>query len=562
MLRYYASLYLFILVIQLPAAAQDSTYRGREFWAGYGHHQFMETGTNTQELVFYLSTLQAPATVTITIDSAATPWTRTYNIPANTVITSDPMPKSGASDARLYSLDPAFGGSWSTGTIRKRGIHIESNVPIAVYSHMYGSSSSGASLMLPVQTWGYTYQSLNSRQQYAANCFSWTYVIAKEDNTSIEISPLVLTRAQDLTGLQPGTSTVIILQKGQIYQVLGANQGADANGNGGTSSDAYELTGTRIRSLSAGNPIAVFSGSSRTRNPGTCVPSGGDNDMVQLFPLHVWGRKYLAAPTAPSGSATAMASNIYKVLVNDPLTVVRKNGVVLTGLLNNSYYLYESNEPALIEADMPIMLAQFNSGQLCNPGSGDPDMYYLSPMDAGVTKVNCVRTTTEAIFVNYVTLIIPTAGISSLLIDGSNIFNHSYVHPSVPGYSVVVKSWTAAIGQFNIQSDSAFTGVSYGMGNVESYGYNIGADFKHNNGADPMVPMLWIGSISSNWFDARNWSTRHIPLLTDHVIIQAGTTFSPAIADGLMAECKSISVETGAAVNVGTNANLNVAGRQ
>jgi hypothetical protein len=561
MIRYCLPFFFLFSILSQKVTAQDSTYRGREFWVGYGHHQFMESGANSQELVLYLSTRQDPATVTISIDSASTPWSKTYNIPANTVIISDLIPKSGSSDARLFSPDPAMGGTGSTGIFRRKGIHIESDVPIAVYSHLYGSASAGASMVLPVQTWGYTYRSLNSKQQYAGNCFSWAYIIAKENNTTIEITPSVLTRNQLVSGLAPGVAKQVTLQKGQIYQVLGANVGADVNGSGGTNAAGYELTGTSVRSLSPGKPIAVFSGSSRTTNPATCGQGGGDNDMAQLFPLHIWGKKYLTAPLSSSLSAAVSGISIYKILVNDPQTVVRKDGVILTGIINNSCYIYESNAPAFIEADQPILLAQFMTTSGCMAGTGDPDMYYLSPIEAGVKMVNCVRTSHENITVNYVTFIIPTAGIASLLIDGSNIFNHSYVHPSLPGYSVVIKSWVGAISQFTIQSDSAFTGITYGMGSVESYGYNIGANFKPNNGSDPMVPMLWSGSTSSSWFNGDNWNTRKIPTATDHVLMPAGTLFIPLIHAGAVAECSSISIENGATINIDNSGSLQVTGK-
>jgi hypothetical protein len=386
-------------------------------------------------------------------------------------------------------------------------------------------------------------------------------VVASKDSTLIEIKPSVLTLYQNYTGLQPGVSKMITLQKGQVYQVLGANQAADSNGNGGTGVLGFELTGTSIRSLSIDKPIAVFSGSSRTLNKASCGSGGGDNDMVQVFPLHMWGKKYLTAPLPSSSSASYMSTSIYKIIVNDSTTIVSRNGVILSGLINSSYYLYESNQPDYIEANKPIMVAQFMTGGSCTTGLGDPDMYYISPIDAGIKQVNCVRTMKESITINYVTLIIPTTGLNSLLIDGSSTFNHSYAHPALPGYTVVIKSWTAAITQFSIQSDSAFTGISYGMGNVESYGYNLGANFSPSNGVDPLVPMVWTGTISTDWFTAGNWSTVRVPTEIDHVRIPGGTPFSPAIQNGRLAYCKSISVEANASVNVGSSANLNVTGK-
>ncbi len=540
-----------IAMIPLSILAQDSTYRGKEFWAGYGHHQFMEAGgNNSQELVFYLCAQDQPAVVTITIDSATVAWTRTYTVPANSVAVSDFIPKSGSSDARLYSLPVSIGGTSSSGLFRKKGIHIQSDVPIAVYSHIYGSASAGASILIPVSSWGYTYQSVNSVQRYATNCFSWAYVIAQADSTIVEITPSQPVRAQTVTGLQPGVASTILLQKGQIYAVLG-----DIVGSG---PDGYELTGTKIRSLSAGKPIAVFSGSSRTTNPASCGAGGGDNDMVQVFPLHIWGKDYLTAPLPSSSSASFASSNTIKIMVNDPQTVVTRNGVVLTGLVNNSYYKYESNTADHIRADKPIMVAQFMNGGSCTQSLGDPDMYYLSPIGSGIKKVNSLRTNRESISINYALIIIPTAGIGSLLFDGSPTFNHSYAHPQLPGYSVVVKSWSSAVNQFTIQSDSAFTGLSFGMGAVESYGFNLGANFKTNNGLDPLVRMVWTGSHSADWFNINNWNMARLPNATDDITIAAGRPFSPSIPAGQVAYCKSITVEPGAVVTVGTNAQLNI----
>jgi hypothetical protein len=41
-------------------------------------------------------------------------------------------------------------------------------------------------------------------------------------------------------------------------------------------------------------------------------------------------------------------------------------------------------------------------------------------------------------------------------------------------YSVVVKRWTSAKQQVRVECDSNFTGITYGLGSVESYGYNMG----------------------------------------------------------------------------------------
>lgn len=454
--------------------AQGLSNRGKEFWVGYGHHQFMERAANgvapnNMEMVLYFSAEQA-ATVTVTINGTA--YSRTYNVPANGVIASEFLPKAGTNDCRLYSDPPSSGGTGGEG-IFDRGIHIVSTVPIVAYAHIFGSASSGATMLMPVETWGYTYASINNFQRYADNCFSWIYIVAKENNTRVQIVPTVPTR----NGRPANVPFTVDLQKGQIYQVVGASLGGGVG---------HELTGTRVTAIANASgqcyPIAVFAGSSRTSIGCAGTGSSGDNIMQQIFPFQAWGKKYLTAPTSNSSSASSLMTNIYRVAVKDPATVVKRNGVTLTGIQRNFYYEFQSNTADYIEADKPIMVAQFMSSTGACPntsGDGDPEMIYLSPLEQGVKRVGFFRNNREAIGKNYLTLVIPTAGLASLKIDGSSTFSHTYTHPNLPGYSVVVRRWDVPLtgpppGRCAVESDSAFTAITYGLGSVESYGYNAG----------------------------------------------------------------------------------------
>lgn len=478
---------IMLLAFGLEGFAQNLSNRGKEFWVGYGHHQFMEPGqSNSQEMVLYFSAEQA-ANVTVTVRGRTATQTTTYAVPANTVISSSTMPKAGPNDCRLYDVPPTFGGNGGEG-IFVMSIHIESDVPIVAYAHIYGSASSGATMLMPVETLGYSYVSINSKQAYAANCFSWAYCIATHDNTVVEITPSIASRLNKPAGV-PFTVT---LNKGEIYQIMGGPEGA---------STKPEMSGTKFRSIAnaAGDcyPIAVFSGSSRTRNPFACGSSGGDNDNQQCFPTQAWGKRYLTAPTSSSTGASNLMINAYKVLVKDPTTVVTRNGVPLTGLQQNSYYYFESNTADYIIADKPVMVAQFmTGGSACmNGGVGDPEMIYISPIEQGIKNIGFYRNTEENIQVNYLTLIVPTPGLPSLLIDGSSTFDHTYSHPQLAGYSVVVKRWSSAQAQAKASCDSAFTAITYGLGSVESYGYNAGTLINNLNAVssihnvpDPTTP--------------------------------------------------------------------------
>ncbi|MCW3467600.1 PKD domain-containing protein [Chitinophaga nivalis] len=463
---FFAIIVLMLQAVALLTNAQNLSNKGKEFWVGYGHHQFMEMGqSNSQEMILYLSA-EYPATVTVSI--TGTTWTRTYNVPANSVIATDLIPKSGGIDARLYSLPPSFGGTGGEGVFQNKSIHIKSNVPIVAYAHIYGSASSGATMLMPEETWGYSYISVNSQQYYDNNCYSWMFAIANHDNTVIEITPSVTSR----NGRPAGVPFTATLNKGDIYQLVGESLG---------NSQGRELTGTTVKSIANSNgecyPIAVFSGSSRTSIACGSMGGSGDNNIQQIFPFQAWGKRYLTAPTSESGTASNLENSIFKVVVKDPTTVVKKNGVVQTGLIANSYYEFVSNTADFIEADKPVLVAQFmpSSGACGNGGSlGDPEMFYLSPIEQAIKRVGFYRNVREQISVNYLTMIIPTAGLNSLRIDGSPTFDYSYAHPNLNGYTVVVKRWDATSAQCITTSDSAFTAITYGLGSVESYGYNAG----------------------------------------------------------------------------------------
>ena len=480
-------LILSLLFFGLKGFNQNLSNRGKEFWVGYGHHQFMEPGqTNGQEMVLYFSAEPGqPANVTVTVQGRTAVQTTNYFVPAGTVIASNYMPKSGPNDCRLYDVPPTFGGNGGEGLFIM-SIHIESDVPIVAYAHTFGSASSGATMLMPVETYGYAYVSINSRQAYANNCFSWAYVVASHDNTTVEITPSVLTRL----GKPAGVPFTVNLNKGQVYQIIGANP------TGGSS--ALEVSGTKFRSIANATgdcyPVAVFSGSSRTWNTISCGSGGGDNDNQQCFPTQAWGKRYLTAPTSRSTSASQFHTNSYKVLVKDPTTVVKRNGTIIpvASLQQNSFYFFESGTADLIEADKPVMVAQFMTGGSClGGGLGDPEMIYISPLEQGIKRIGFYRNTREAITVNYLTLIIPNNGVPSLRIDGSAAFDHSYPHPRLAGYTVVVKRWApSAQSQAIVTSDSAFTAITYGLGSVESYGYNAGTLINNLNAISSIQNVL------------------------------------------------------------------------
>ena len=452
-----------VFATSFAAFGQDFSNKGKDFWVAYGYHQVMNAGGgggNGQNMVLYFAA-DVASVVTVSIPGLA--YTQTYNVAANTIFTTPIIPKGPGIDARL-----------NTNGLFDKGIHITSDFPIVAYAHIYNSSVSGATVLLPTNTLGKEYNSINyTNNSNVGNSNCWFYVIATEPGTTdVEITP-----SAAAIGHLAGVPFTVTLQQGQVYNVMGT-----VTGNSGT-----DLTGSIVKSVSAGNVckrIAVFSGSGRIYINCGAGGTSSDNYMVQSFPRAAWGKKYLTAPTG-----STMSRNIFRVCVSDPLAQVKVNGVLtILPLINNFYYeIPATNAPQLIESNLPITVAQYITTQgTCGNGSpGDPEVIYLSSVEQNISSVLF----NSNLLVNpsppglphqhWVNAIIPNGGtaLSSFRIDGNAPIATFNVHPQDPAYSYI-QIPNLALGQHTLFSDSGFNAIAYGFASTESYGYNAGTNVR------------------------------------------------------------------------------------
>ncbi len=333
---------LILFTFLLPSTrlfAQDRSNKGKEFWLGYGNNYNFtnESPLNSQTLVVYISA-EEPATVTVSVNN--TGWSQTVSVPAHTVDFSVIIPKSGPDDARIL-----------TEGLSTHGIHIVSDTPVVVYAHQYRSQLSGATMLMPVETYGYSYYSLNYTQT-ASNVqdwYSWFFVVASEDNTRLEITVSDTTQG----GWIKGQTYIVNLNKGELYNVFGK-----AIFDGTPEGASKDLTGSKIVSVTGADgtchPVAVFSGSSGIR---LCSGDGGEFVQQQVFPANAWGTRYLTYHTLNNTSTNVTTPNLnfFRIAVQDPSTIVKRNAVILTGLIDNFYYEYSGTSGDYIEADKPIL---------------------------------------------------------------------------------------------------------------------------------------------------------------------------------------------------------------
>ncbi|MBS1642655.1 MAG: PKD domain-containing protein [Bacteroidetes bacterium] len=474
-------LVIILLLILSVAYSQNFSNKGKDFWLGYGYHVSMAgnpSGGGSQDMVLYF-TSDKNANVTVNIPSNG--YTATYSVTANQVTVSNPLPKAGSSDARIYD----------TGYYN-RGIHITSDADIVAYAHIYNQNVSGASLLFPTNTLGKDYYVISYNQSSNSNSAnSFAFVVAVETGiTQVEITPSVTNK----NGRVAGVPFTVNLTQGQVYSLMGITSGLTGT----------DLTGTRIRSISSAGSckkIAVFCGTGKisigaNSSGGNNQTGSGDNLFAQAVPATAWGLRYLTSPT------TSQPSNYYRICVADPTTVVKVNGsVISTSYLQRGFFYELKNSTPLttpgngigqantstgvwnlIEADKPINVAQFCTTQADdgNPNlstGGDPEMIYLSPVEQTINSITLYSATKYQILQSFINVIIKKGGTNSFTLDGVSKTSSFLPHPQDPNYYYASFPVTSP-NSHTLYSDTGFNAIAYGFGSAESYGYNAGTNIK------------------------------------------------------------------------------------
>jgi len=430
--------------------AQDFSNKGKEFWLGYGNHQEMYN-TNKQGMTVYIT---SDVNTNATVEIAGINFKRTVAVTAFQITQVD-IPNTANLDKEGKS---------------SLGIHVTADKSVVVYAHIYYASVSGATLCLPVATLGREYYSVNYTQLaqpgVSSTSYSYFFITATEDNTTIEITPA----ANTIGGKPAGVTFTEVLNKGEVYQVLSNT----------------DLTGSTIKSVNTGTGckrIAVFCGSGRLGiGCGTTNAAVGSSDNLfqQMYPVSTWGKKYITVPSKNR------PKNYYRIISTNPgIANVRLNGqpIAATSFINNFYYEFVGTSTNLIESDAPVLVAQYFTTQSCgeSTGYGDPEMIYLNPVeqtisDVTLTSMRLLNVSTRNLhFINIVVKNTPAA-LNSMQVDGVLIGSEFQPLPQDNNYAFTQKD--VLIGTHRIVCDSGFNAIAYGFAGTESYGYSAGTNLK------------------------------------------------------------------------------------
>ncbi|MCB0642097.1 MAG: IgGFc-binding protein, partial [Phaeodactylibacter sp.] len=404
---------------------------GTEFWLGY-----MEN----LDLAF-----NDPPVFTLYVDAAQT-TTVTVEVPQTGLVLNFTATAGTTTD---YTLPSAIWYTENSEVIDNKGIKVTADAPIQLYAFHYRAYFSESTLVLPITELDTDYWLPCFYDDYGSNSPSSFVIVSTADDNEIEITPSNFT-----LGLHPaGVPFTVTLDAGQNYPVQAIG----------------DLTGSRVRSLSD-QPIAIFSGAQEA-NVELCAANSHLYD--QAIPNSLWGTEYYFVPLRGQGG------DVVKILAQEDGTQVYFNCALETTLDAGEFYRVELSAPTVINAQLPITVAQFNSSQECNPsGVGDPNMLQLVSTDhQGFSSRFVSPSETNGLgnayfsdhFANVVTA---TADVAAIQLDGASIASEFTPFPNNIDFSYA--QLEVGRGQHHLQSTAPFYAYAYGFGDYDAYTHNLG----------------------------------------------------------------------------------------
>lgn len=443
------------------AHSQNFSNKGKDFWIPFPVHT-----DQTAASIQIIATSDVATTIVIEV---------------NGVMQGGPLyidPASGTNNVRKQVVaNSTCYLNTTNGIITGKAIRVRTlspNFPAFVcYAHIYSSNQSDASLVLPVQTLGRDYFTLNYTQTSTSNNppnKNFIAVVAVDPGQT-QVS-FTLPSGVNLSST---ITSPVTLNQGDILQLVTSN------------TNNQDLTGTRIQSVST-NPglckkIAVYSGSSRAEVTAVGYCSGGfggrsgDNLFEMMYPISTWGKKYITTPMIGRNQL----NSVCRVLASKNGTSITINNGTPISLNAGQFHQFVTNQTAYINSNEPVTVGQYPmSSNNCQNSSqlGDPSLLVWSPLEQMLNNITLHASNLWQITNCYINVVTKTSDTSIFRLNNNKVAfsvvsgNPLYSNAAIP---VTVNA------NHKLKSDSGFLAVSYGWGQYESYAYSSGANIKNLN---------------------------------------------------------------------------------
>jgi len=442
-------------VLFASQANAQLTTEGTDFW--FGFMEAAQANVWPVSLEVYISTSEE---ANITLSNTSGSFVETRTIPANS--------------ATLIGV-PISNMNVTEG-VGNLALHVVSDVNVSVYALNKRQFSADAAVILPTKVLGNEYYVMAHRQDdidaTTAARGSELLIVAVEDNTTIEVTPSVVTDS----GLPAGVTETVNLSQGEVYFLQ---------------SEFSDLTGTKVEVIDNGSVcgnVAVFGGNIFTNvaESGVCQDLGNHDHLYeQMFPVSTWGKEFVWVPYE-----TRVGGDWMKVTASEDGTVVQVSGLGA----NISLDAGETRQIKALEgvrritSNNPVQIAQISRSNGCDGDQvpGDPFMIMLSPLEQRIRKATFNAFNVQVISQYYLTLITESGGGVGVMLDGVDISAEFQNAPGASYASILINQ-----GTHTIEAPAGVIAYVYGFGSNESFGYSAGVSLENLNikivGEDPII---------------------------------------------------------------------------
>ena len=441
--RFVAILFLAYLIV--PNCFAQSTV-GTDFWVTFMPNLRLEE-QHPQRALYLKMTAERACSGTIT--NPRTNWSSEFNVAVNQITTLE-IPLEQATNEE------------ASDTILDIGLHVVATDSISLFAFNFREYSMDASCIFPVKALGddYIVQCYAPNSIYGDTAMRSEFsVLALEDNTMVEIQLTSDTKG----GHHTGNIFHVVLDSGQCYQVQSVPLG-EQDGN---------LSGTRVRSLE-GKKIAVFAGDRGTYIPDS-DPFCGAADMIfeQMLPINMWGKRFIVTSTE-----RRYYDRVRVTAANDNCQVF-VDGVLRATIGAFETYEFEMHPDApaiLLETSVPTEVLMYLTGALyhqIDPPIGDPSMVRISPLERTIDYVTFPLFTNGHCTDHYVNIVVATALVQNMVMNGQNIASRFSEVASFPEYSFAKIQMGSGVHTLS-NPLGGFVAHAYGLGRGESYAFSLG----------------------------------------------------------------------------------------
>jgi len=330
------------------------------------------------------------------------------------------------------------------------------NLPIANTYQQSGTGTrdTGFKIVSPTPIAGYFVNragfSTDMTYLFDSAALGTSYVVASQGGGFGEGSQVMIHARQDGTNVTftpKGGAPIKVLNAGETYKYAGG---------------VTNLTGSRV---SANKSVAVFGGHECAQVPvGTAFC---DTLVEQMIPTDKLSKSYLL--TASKGAEVSLSkSDLVRVIATADSTEVKVDGVVVATL--NTGDVHEFSLPqgsgARVDASQPVMVAQYLTGG--NGANTDPAMSMVPGADTWLDEYRLATPSgTQDFLIDYASLVIPTADLGSLVLNGVTVNTSGFT--AIAGTSFSRGVVDLPNGLFTLDAANDFLVMLGGGSNADSY---------------------------------------------------------------------------------------------